>query len=107
MLGLDISKEPLDAGAKYAEVNVSVGDVIVIPAGVSHRSKVFDEDYRYLAAYPREGENWKLISSKQMLLGSEQFDARKYLAMATSIAVPNSDPIYGKGGLLDIWKTSS
>lgn len=104
VLGLDVTKDPLDSGANYAEVTVSVGDVIVIPAGVSHRSKVFDKDYRYLAAYPKEGEKWKLISIKQTLLASERYDTLKYQAMATSVAVPNFDPIYEKGGLLEIWR---
>ena len=101
VLGLDVAREP-DLGANFVEVYVSVGDVIVIPAGVSHRSKRFDKDYRYLAAYPEEGENWKLVS--KLVLAPKKYNNLKYLEMATRVAVPRSDPVYEKGGLLDIWK---
>lgn len=101
VLGLDVAREP-DLGANYVQVFVSVGDVIVIPAGVSHRSKLFDKDYRYLAAYPEEGEKWKLVS--KLVLASEQYNALKYQVMANGVAVPRCDPVYEKGGLVEIWK---
>jgi uncharacterized protein YjlB len=34
------------------EVNIRTGDVIVIPAGVSHRSLKSEEGFRYIGVYP-------------------------------------------------------
>jgi uncharacterized protein YjlB len=35
------------------EVNIHTGDVIVIPAGVSHRSLQSEEGFRYIGVYPK------------------------------------------------------
>jgi hypothetical protein len=35
------------------EVDVSSGDVVVVPAGVSHRSLTSSGGYRYIGVYPR------------------------------------------------------
>jgi uncharacterized protein YjlB len=35
------------------EVNIRTGDVIVIPAGVSHRSIESEEGFRYIGVYPK------------------------------------------------------
>jgi uncharacterized protein YjlB len=34
------------------EVIVNAGDVIILPAGVAHCSKHFQDEYRYVGAYP-------------------------------------------------------
>lgn len=34
------------------EVDVSTGDVVVVPAGVSHRSLTSSGGYRYVGVYP-------------------------------------------------------
>lgn len=34
------------------EVDVKAGDVVVVPAGVSHRSLAAYGDYRYIGVYP-------------------------------------------------------
>jgi uncharacterized protein YjlB len=44
---------PLDSEAEGEVIHVESGDVIVLPAGVSHCSKSFSEDYRYIGAYPK------------------------------------------------------
>lgn len=41
-----------DAGPDGVEVDVAAGDVVVIPAGVSHRSLSSNGDYRYIGVYP-------------------------------------------------------
>lgn len=41
-----------DAG-KGHEVLMKAGDVIILPAGVSHCSRDFQDDYRYVGVYPK------------------------------------------------------
>lgn len=40
-----------------AEIDVRAGDVIVVPAGVSHRSLSEDGGYRYIGVYPEVRTN--------------------------------------------------
>ena len=49
-LALGRAKE--DKGTDGVEVDVCMGDVIVIPAGVSHRSLRSDDGFRYIGVYP-------------------------------------------------------
>lgn len=35
------------------EVDVRVGDVVVVPAGVSHKSLTAQDGYRYIGVYPK------------------------------------------------------
>lgn len=41
-----------EVGTGWLEVDVGPGDIIVIPAGVSHRSLTSEGDYRYIGVYP-------------------------------------------------------
>lgn len=49
---LILGREQDDAAPGGIEVDVAAGDVIVIPAGVSHRSLTSEDDYRYIGVYP-------------------------------------------------------
>ena len=40
-----------------AEIDVQAGDVVVVPAGVSHRSLTADGGYRYIGVYPEVRTN--------------------------------------------------
>lgn len=46
--------KPVDGqeGTGGVEVDVSTGDVVVVPAGVSHRSLTSSGGYRYIGVYP-------------------------------------------------------
>lgn len=102
-LGLDVTSEERDGGV---DVKMNTGDVIVLPAGVSHCSKVFSPEYRYLAAYPKEGEKWKLVLRVQVdRVAPEQYNIAGDLKTAQAVPIPSGDPIYGhgKGTLLDLW----
>ena len=50
-LALGRSKE--HAAIDGIEGNIRTGDVIVIPAGVSHRSIESEEGFRYIGVYPK------------------------------------------------------
>lgn len=41
-----------EEGTGGVEVDVSSGDVVVVPAGVSHRSLTSSDGYRYIGVYP-------------------------------------------------------
>jgi len=43
---------PLDKEEDGQIIHVEKGDVIVLPAGTSHCSKDFKDDYRYVGVYP-------------------------------------------------------
>lgn len=102
---MDQNVEENEKSNKYVQVDVRVGDVIVIPAGVSHCSKTYSPDYRYLASYPKEGEHWRLI--RKMHVEREEFyDNLKDVEASMKAVLPSADPVYGEvsEGLPDIWR---
>ncbi|KAJ5084917.1 hypothetical protein NUU61_009496 [Penicillium alfredii] len=84
------------------EVDVSAGDVVVVPAGVSHRSISADNEYRYIGVYPEAAPKWRNNFCK----GKE--DMHLLVEEITSVAVPEDDPVYGKDGpLVTLWQQAS
>lgn len=77
--------------------DVQKGDVIIIPAGVSHRNLASSADFKCVGAYPFDIEY-------DMNYGT----AEEYTAAVTRIkqvGIPCSDPIFGKNGpLFDYWR---
>lgn len=49
---LALGRERHETATGGVEVDVKAGDVIVVPAGVSHRSLSAYGDYRYIGVYP-------------------------------------------------------
>lgn len=43
---------PLEDASTGQQIRVEAGDVIILPAGVSHCSKDFENEYRYVGVYP-------------------------------------------------------
>ncbi|KEF55867.1 uncharacterized protein A1O9_07447 [Exophiala aquamarina CBS 119918] len=79
-------------------VKLIAGILIVLPAGVSHCSLEWSNDYRYLRFYPVDSPRWKNehCSSPDRLVDLS--------AKATAVPVPTKDPFNGcRGGLLTIW----
>jgi len=75
---------------------VSVGGVVVIPAGVSHKNIGSSGDFRCVGAYAN-GQSWDMNYGKN----GERPKADQNLA---KVQVPTADPIFGKDGpLLDQW----
>lgn len=48
---------PLDDENAGKTIFMKAGDAIVLPAGVSHCSKDFQDEYRYIGVYP-EASGW-------------------------------------------------
>jgi len=75
---------------------VFAGDVVVIPAGVSHRRVSSNGDFRVVGAYPR-GQRWDMNYGNE----GERPQTDKNIA---SVPNPDADPVYGeKGPLKELW----
>ena len=72
------------------------GDVIVIPAGVSHRNVGQSADFRVVGAYP-EGQRWNMRYGGE----EEKVQAEREIAL---VPLPARDPLFGPDGpLRKIW----
>ncbi|WP_207427723.1 cupin domain-containing protein [Pedobacter sp. SYSU D00535] len=77
-------------------IELTRGDVLVIPAGVSHRNSKSSEDFLCVGAYP-EGADYDLKYGKE-----EELDLA--LRSIPQVPVPTSDPVYGEEGpVLESW----
>lgn len=65
---LVLGRERHETATGGVEVNVRAGDVVVVPAGVSHRSLSADGDYRYIGVYPEVGICGSLVGLVQLLI---------------------------------------
>src|SRR5207248_2277900 len=83
-----------DEGVVY---DIGPGDVIVIPAGVAHKSLGSSPDFGVVGAYP-EGRSWDMNYGKP----GERPRTDQTIA---KVPLPSSDPLYGAAGpLLDQWE---
>jgi uncharacterized protein YjlB len=83
-------------GPDGQNVTAIAGDVIIVPAGVSHKNLDQSPDFRCVGAYPAQ-------QSPDMQYGNPgerpQVDQN-----IKSLALPEFDPVYGKSGpLLELW----
>jgi uncharacterized protein YjlB len=85
-------------GAQGTTVEVRLGDVIVIPAGVGHQNLGSSADFSVVGAYPG-GRQWDLLRG----LRGERPQADRNIA---AVPLPDNDPVYGSNGPLKrIWKS--
>ena len=78
-------------------VEVSAGDVLVLPAGVGHFAISNQKDYMVVGGYP-DGLSW------DMMTGTAEERKIAFENMA-SIPIPKTDPVFGiYGDLIDLWK---
>lgn len=83
-------------GPKGAIFEAEKGDVIVIPAGVSHCNRGQSPDFRVVGGYP-EGQ------PRDMLYGKPEERPQADLNIS-QVSMPGTDPVFGSEGiLLDIW----
>jgi len=97
VLGVYSGKALLHLGGEQGEqVNVSAGDIIVIPAGVGHKNLGSDQ-LGIVGAYP-DGRSWDLLRGT----AGERPQADRNIA---ALPVPKADPLLGKNnGVTKIWK---
>ena len=83
-------------GPSGPTMNVTAGDVVVIPAGVGHCRKSPPAGLRVVGAYP------KGASYQTYWAGQE--DRARAADMVSCVARPSHDPVYGAAGpLIALW----
>ena len=83
-------------GPEGEVITAQAGDVIIIPAGVSHKNVAQSPDFRVVGAYPR-GQMWDMNSGKagERPLADENIK---------NVPLPATDPYFGKTGpLMVLW----
>jgi uncharacterized protein YjlB len=79
-------------GPEGLKVELSAGDVVIIPAGVAHKNLDASADFACVGAYP-PGQNFDMNYGKE----GERPQADKQIAQ---LALPDTDPVFGKDGLV-------
>ncbi len=83
-------------GPNGPAVSAQAGDVIIIPAGASHKNLDQSSNFRCVGAYPAG-------QSPDMQYGKPG-ERPKTDQNIRSVALPTADPVFGKSGpLLEIW----
>ena len=84
-------------GENGEEFEVSVGDVLILPAGLGHMCVSASEDFQVVGAYPR-GEKVDLIRP-----GEGNLDAAR--GRIEKVPLPDLDPVDGtKGPVMEHWR---
>jgi uncharacterized protein YjlB len=78
-------------GAGEPETVVRVGDVIVVPAGVSHMSVGGSDDVFMVGGYP-EGRDWDLMVDGEV----SDAEMRAAYKRIMSLPIPRQDPVTGE-----------
>ncbi len=82
-------------GERGPIVEVSAGDVAVLPAGTGHKRIEASADFLVVGAYPTEGRY-------DLCTGPE--DREQALTKIAKTPRPSTDPVYGRDGpLIDAW----
>ncbi len=86
-------------GESGSQLEVSAGDVVVIPAGVGHKRIRASGDFAVIGGYP-EGRSWDTCYGKP----GERPAADRRIA---EVPLPETDPVAGREGPLPaIWSNS-
>lgn len=89
--------EVLIGGPGGETFRIEQGDVIIFPAGVSHKNMGSSDDFKTIGAYPFNLEY-------DMNYGKES-EHPKVDENIKAVGLPNCDPIFGKDGILfQYWK---
>jgi uncharacterized protein YjlB len=87
-------------GREGSDVEVTAGDVILLPAGTGHKRVSASADFLVVGAYP-EGRDWDLIEPYRET--AEVHD--QALRRIAALPLPQLDPADGEGGPVSrFWK---
>lgn len=78
-------------GEGGSEVNLAAGDVLVMPAGVSHIYLDGSSDIQVVGGYP-DGRDWDLIRDEHV----SEADWRDALKRIMTLPIPDRDPVTGE-----------
>lgn len=82
------------------EEKATQGDVIVIPAGVSHQNLAQSADFRVVGGYPK-GQSWNMCYGKER----ERPQTEREIKL---VPLPIADPVTGVNGpLMKIWNVET
>jgi uncharacterized protein YjlB len=97
VLGIYRGSAKVQLGGEHGVIQeVYPGDVIIIPAGVAHKTVGSRSDFCVVGAYP-EGQDWDMNYGRP----GERPGADKNIAQ---VALPKADPVYGaEGPLIEHW----
>jgi uncharacterized protein YjlB len=83
-------------GHKGKEIDISAGDVVILPAGTGHQLINQSQELVVIGAYPSSG--------KYDLCRGSKAEHAKALASIAKVPRPESDPLYGENGpLKKLW----
>jgi uncharacterized protein YjlB len=84
-------------GDRGASVEVTAGDVVVVPAGVGHKCEEKSNDLLVIGAYPG-GKGPDMCTGKAA-------ERPKVLENIARVKLPSADPVFGRAGpLLREWR---
>ncbi len=97
-LGIARGSAKVRFGGNQGQVlDVSQGDVLLLPAGTGHHGLWVSPDLVVIGAYPPEGRYDLCRGSKA------EYDAA--IQSIPQVPLPKADPIYGKNGpLMELWR---
>ncbi|OAX82122.1 hypothetical protein ACJ72_03526 [Emergomyces africanus] len=95
---LRIGRGKYDSHSSGILVPVTAGDVIVIPAGITHSCVESFDDYHYVGVYPKNAPHWRNE------FGKCPIDLAAMRKMTAAVGMPETDPVYGtEGPLMYFW----
>lgn len=77
-------------GPEGITLDVTAGDVLVLPAGVAHKNQGSGSQFLVVGAYP-EGQQWDLKHGEE----GERPEADRNIEQ---VSLPKTDPVYGSEG---------
>jgi uncharacterized protein YjlB len=84
-------------GSAGRDIELTAGDVVILPAGTGHQCLWASPDLVVIGAYPRTGKF-------DLCLGSKA-DHAKALGAVPQVPPPAADPVHGEDGpLLELWQ---
>ncbi len=84
-------------GPNGKRIKLKKGDIIILPAGISHKCTKMSEDFLCVGAYP-EGKDYDINTGTPK-------EYKKAIKNISGISVPKHDPLFGKQGFLKTyWK---
>lgn len=95
VLGIEAGTAKVQLGGDEGQsIDVSAGDVLVLPAGTGHRRISASRDLLVVGAYPRGQDHYDLCRTR-----SPEAELR-----IAKVKLPESDPVHGPGGpILTFW----
>jgi uncharacterized protein YjlB len=82
-------------GENGHQIEVSAGDIALLPTGTGHCEAKATSDFLVVGAYP-PGQNWDICRSAPSPAAIQRM---------LNLPFPNSDPVFGSGGsMTNIWR---